>query len=366
MKIALNGRFHAAPVTGVQRFAREVAARIARDAEVLLLLPRGVAPPDGWTGEVQNGALRGHPWEQTEFSARARRAGCDVCLSLAGTLPGSGGPHVGMIHDLLPLLHPEWFSAAFSAWYRLAVGRNARRAARLVTVSRWSADTIVRTLRFPAERISIAPQSVAPFDAPATPAAVHEVRRKYGLGERYILAGGWGDARKNVSFLTDVMRVWSRREPAAPELVVVGRASQRVHGSTDGPPDDARVHVLGRVDDEELRALYTGAAVFAFPSLAEGYGRPPLEAAACGTPSVVAPYGAAAEVLRDGALIVELDVERWIDALRSLCDDRARHDDLLARGQTIAHEGSWDAAAAVVLDACAAAVPAVRAAQGAR
>jgi glycosyltransferase involved in cell wall biosynthesis len=315
---------------------------------------------------VVNGTLRGHAWEQTELPARARKARADVCLSLAGTLPGAGGPHVGVIHDVLPLLHPEWFSTAFAAWYRIAVGRNARRAARLVTVSRWSADTISRTLGISRDRIVIAPQSVSPFDAPATPEAVARVTRELGIAGPYVLATGWGDPRKNVSFLLDVMGEWWRRDSGAPALVVVGRARTRVHGAPDATVmNDRRIYCTGRVDDETLHALYTGAAVFAFPSLAEGYGRPPLEAAACGTPCIAAPFAAAGEVLRDGAHIEPLDVDRWLSALQELSIHGPRREALVARGRAIAHEGSWDAAAGVVLDACAAAASSVRAEQGA-
>lgn len=353
MRIALNGRFLAAPVTGVQRFARQVGRRLRERDDVVWLLPADVEPPAGVDeARVVRGRLRGHAWEQTELPWRVRGAGCDVCLNLAGTLPAAGGPHVGVVHDVLPLTDPQWFAPAFAAWYRIAVGRNARRAARLVTVSRWSAARIAETLRLGPDRIDIAEQGIEPFDHAADPADVENIRARHALAEPYVLAVGRGDPRKNLPFIIEVMREWRRQDDAAPQLVVVGRASSRVHGEAAEDGSSEGVRMLGRVDDAELHALYTGALAFAFPSLAEGFGRPPLEAAACGTPAVVAPYGSALEVLGDGALVAPLQVPAWIAQLRRLRDDPAERADLVARGAAIARSRTWDAGVQTVLDAC--------------
>lgn len=357
MRIAVNARYLAAQVTGVQRFAREVGDRLAERDDIVWLVPADVEVPDVLRGrEVVRGRLRGHAWEQTELPWRMRAARCDVCLSLAGTLPGAGGPHVGVVHDVLPLTDPQFFSPAFAAWYRIAVGRNARRAAGIVTVSRWSAAQIAATLGVPAERISVAGQGVAPFDHPASAEAVDRARASLGLQDRWILAGGWGDPRKNVSFLVEVMREWRRRDPAAPQLVVVGSTPSRVHGSSAGASPPGDVTLVGRVDDETLRALYTGATAFAFPSLAEGFGRPPLEAAACGTPALVAPYGPAVEVLGEHALVVPLETEAWITQLQRLDRNAAERADLVERAAAVARSRTWEGAAATVLEACAAAI----------
>lgn len=344
MRIALNGRFYAGRVTGVQRFAREVAARLRTRDDVVVLVP-GDAPADG---DAVRGRLRGHVWEQAELPWRVRAERCDVCVSLAGTLPGTGGPHVAVVHDVLPLTNPEWFSPAFATWYRLAVGRNAKRAARVVTVSRWSAGRIHETLGVPVERIVVAGQGVAPFDAPSPPEAIASECRRLGILDHYILAVGWGDPRKNIAFLARVMREWRRRDAAAPTLVVVGRPTKRVHGE----PEAIDAVLVRDADDESLRALYSGASALAFPSHAEGFGRPPLEAACCGTPSVVAPYGAAVEVLGDGALVASLDVDAWIGALGRVMHDASLRRDLVRRGQAAARSRTWQDAADVVHAAC--------------
>lgn len=384
MRIGVNGRFYGVPVWGVQRFAREVCRRLLPDPEVTLLLPAGVEPPsngrtDPPAATVRCGRLPGHLWEQLELPWRARGTGCDVLLHLGGTAPLVGGVHVVAIHDVLPLTNPEWFGRGFVLWYRAVVRRAARRAAVVLTPSRWARDELVRSLGVPRERIHVVGQGVEPFRTPASRDEVRGVRERFDLPERYLLAVGDGDARKNVQFLRRIMDCWKRARPSEdpPHLVVVGARRARVHGleATGGvrrrQPDraprgggherGARIRELGYVSDAELRALYTGARVFCFPSLGEGFGRPPLEAMACGTPAIVAPYGCAREILGDAALVRPLEPEAWITGITSLMaeddgpDGQARRARVLA-GQRHAQRFRWEDAVEAVREACRAAV----------
>ncbi|HEX9107765.1 MAG TPA: glycosyltransferase, partial [Longimicrobiales bacterium] len=115
---------------------------------------------------------------------------------------------------------------------------------------------------------------------------------------------------------------------------------------------DGGVLHLGRVDDAELHALYTGAAAFCFPALAEGFGRPPLEAMACGTPALVADYGPAREVLGRGARILPLEADDWVSALVELMHEGPAREALVERGRAWARRYRWDTAAQQVRAAC--------------
>lgn len=401
MRIALNGRFYAAPVTGVQRFAREVFARLPARIPATLFLPASARPPEGvGLPPGVRGRLRGHAWEQLELPWRVRAAGCGALLSASGTAPLAGGPHVTVIHDLLPLTHPEWFGRRFALWYRVVVTRAARRAAAIITPSEWTRAEVVRLLGVPPHRIRKVTQGLEPFDAPAPAAEVERVRATLKLPDRYILAVGAGDRRKNMDFLLRMLGRWQSAHGNAPTLVIVGARPERVHGGTehaaarsatdrvrrpgyvaetDHPgavpavdrvhrqthvaatghtaavPAADRVRWLGYVADADLHALYTGARVFCFPSLAEGFGRPPLEAAACGTPGVVADYPAARELLGDAAVVLPLELDPWIDAVRALLEDTEYRAGRVARGAAIAAGYGWDAAADAVAEACLAA-----------
>jgi glycosyltransferase involved in cell wall biosynthesis len=354
-RLAINGRFYAARVTGVQRFAREVTARLCGHVETTLLLPRGPAPPPAVaaSARIVRGRLRGHVWEQIEAPALARAADCDVLLNLSGTAPVRGGPHVVVLHDVLPLTHPHWFSWRFARWYRFVLHRAAPRAAAIITVSEWSKREIVRTLGVEASRVFVVRQGIGPFDAPAPADTVRAVRSRWQLPDGYVLAIGAGDPRKNTGFLAAVGEAWQRRWPDPPALVVVGEPTPRVYGRRRVEPGHARL--VGRVTDDELRALYSGAAAVCFPSKAEGFGRAPLEAASCGVPCIAADYASARETLGGCALIVPLDAARWAESLRELLHDTGLRERLVARGRELTSRMSWDACAARVLDVCRAA-----------
>jgi glycosyltransferase involved in cell wall biosynthesis len=327
MRIAVNGRFLAVVPTGVQRFALGVARELLPASDAILMLPRDAQVPGELVGaRTLHGRLRGHAWEQLELPRMTSRAGCDVTLNLANSLPIRGGPHAVMIHDATVFQNPEWFGLRYRLWHRRVQLPAAKRSGAIGTLSRDAAERLAEVLGRPADSIEVVPQGAAPLDAPAAGDAVARVRERLGIGGPYLLAVGGSDPRKNVGFLENVLARWSSdRAGPTPTLVVVGEASSRIfarpaaHGA-HAEPDASRVHVLrpGRVDDETLRALYTGAAAFCFPSLAEGFGRPPLEALACGAPVVTAPYGPAREVLGDAARIIPLEEGPWLAELERL------------------------------------------------
>ncbi len=351
MKLGINGRFLATPPTGVQRFAREVVTRVARECDVTLFLPRDVEPPPGVGARPVHGRLHGHRWEQLELPRLAAQR-CDVLLHPANTAAVTRTPFVFVLHDVLPLTNPAWFGRRFALWYRTMVPRAARAAARVVTVSEWSRREICRATGASPMRVVIAPEGLAPFDEPASTEAVLAVRERYHLPSRFLLAVG-GDARKNVGFLETMLERWNAIHGDALPLVIVGESIERVHGRVTSATTGANSLVirLGRVEDSELHALYSAADLLCFASRAEGFGRPPLEAIACGTPAVVSAYTTAAEVLSStaDAHILPLETETWIDTLRRLSnaprEGKADVNALRARW-------SWDAAAGVVLDAC--------------
>ena len=355
MKLGINGRFYRPHIKGVQRFAREVAKRLYDMVEVRLFLPRGLLPPTEVPDHVWiiRGILRGHLWEQLELPWRARAASCDTVLHLSGTAPGWGGRHVMVVHDVTPLTDPQWYNPAFARWYRFALARSARRAERIITFSEWGKGEIERVLGPGNGRIDLVSQGIEPFAEPAPASAVARVRERWRLTGPYILATGSGDPRKNLSLLFEIVRQWHERCSEAPLLVVVGEGTPRVHGRRASRQVlDGNIRVTGYVSDEDLRALYTGASVFCYPSFKEGFGRPPLEAMACGTPVVVAPYGVAAEVLDGAARILQPSVEAWIATIEELMtnsSERARQVDM---GLRHAAGYSWAKAAKQVMDVC--------------
>ena len=353
MKLGLNGRFLSRPITGVERVARELVRRLPARVETVLFVPRGVRPDPGLGATtVEEGRLGGRLWEQLELPRSAAAHEVDVLLHPANSAPRIGGPHVLILHDVTPLTRPSDFTVAFRLWARWAYVGAARSAAAVITVSRHSAAEIARTVGLPLDSIDVVHQGVGPLDAPADPTGVARVRERYDLPERYFLGVGRGDPRKGLEFLSTAYARWTASDPVGVDvpLVLVGQGTGRVH--REAKPSAPSL-VLGRVTDEELRALYTGACALLYPSHEEGFGRVPLEAMACGTRVVAAPYPAAHEVLGDAADLVPLQAERWVEALtRVLDEDAEARAERIARGIRWASAFSWDAAVESALSIC--------------
>ena len=350
MKLGINGRFLCARPTGVQRFAYEVTTRLCEREDATLLVPsnhrgKGVAGV-----RVERGRLGGVLWEQLELPGAAKRAGVDVLLHPANACPRFGGPHVQVLHDLIPLTRPGDFHASYGLWVRWAHVGPARSAAWLLTVSEHARSEIARVTGIPRHRMNVVRQGVAPLDAPARTEEVAAARARDRLPERYFLAMGAGDPRKGMDFLHDVYARWAAERGRDVALVVVGDAYAGVHRDV---PDHSALLALGHVPDEELRALYTGSLAFLFPSIEEGFGRPPLEALACGTRVVAATYPAAEEVLGDRADLVRRDIDDWIRALDTICAEPSeRRSERIARGREWAAEFTWDEATDEILSVC--------------
>lgn len=351
--LRVNGRFYAARPSGVQRVADALVRGLCDRAEVTLQVPRGCPVPGevARRARVRAGRLGGQAWEQLELPLR--RGGGVVAVDPANAGPAWGGRRVLVLHDVLPLSHPAAYAPGFRRWFGQVVARAARRARVVVMFSEWAREEAIRRIGLPPDRVRVIPQGIEPFHEPAPPDLVRRTLERFQIHGPFILAAGGGDPRKNAGFLGEVLE----RLPPGPDgpvpLVLVGAGYSHVHAAAPLPGASKRIRPVGHVTDDELRALYTAARVFCFPSLAEGFGRPPLEAMGCGTPVVAAAYEAGAEVLGDAAIRLPLDAAAWCGAVSDLLSDDALHASRRAAGLRHARAFRWDAAADALLLACA-------------
>jgi glycosyltransferase involved in cell wall biosynthesis len=329
--LMVNGRCFLRPITGVERYAREIAARL-RGRVRLVLPPR---PLHG---------LAGHVWEQT---ALPRIVDGGVLWSPANTGPLAVRRQVLTVHDLAPLDHPDGFAPSFTLWYRLLLPRLVRRVRRVVTVSRFSRARLAALAGLPEDAIVVAPGAAAAHFHPGAAADLARVRARYGLDHPYVLTLGSLEPRKN---LPRLLAAWQRSRLAEEglSLVVAGR-SWRSLRRVKWRRDFAGVRVLGPVADVDLPALYAGARAFAWPSLYEGFGLPVVEAMACGTPVITARTGGTAEVAGEAALLVDpTDVEQLAGALVALTQQAALAAELRAAGLERARQFSWARSAELI------------------
>jgi glycosyltransferase involved in cell wall biosynthesis len=223
-------------------------------------------------------------------SHRPRRVDVFHAPWIEGALLRSPVPMVVTLHDLVPLKRKSEYlrtGMRFNLRY-LAV----RRSARVIVPTEVVARDAVELLGFPRERIDVIPEAAALSLRPADAAAVAAVRERYSLPDRYLLwVGGLEhpDPRKRVAALAEA--------PRTMPLVLVGKHRRWASEISD-------VTLTGHVSDEDLAAIYTAAHALVFPSDDEGFGLPPVEALACGTPVVACDVPAVREVLGDRATFV--------------------------------------------------------------
>jgi glycosyltransferase involved in cell wall biosynthesis len=310
VSVVVNGRFLRATPTGLHRVARSLlAAALDAGLDAEVVAPPGADDPLVTTtvGRAGEGTLSDHVWEQVVLPAHAKRR---VVLSLANTAPLAARRGVVLVHDLAPLVEPGWFRPSMQVYGR-AVLAAARRAEAVLTVSEQVAGELVAAgVTAP---IDVVRNAVDPSFAPPPPEAVAATRARQDLADvPFVLMVGWADPRKDATTAALAHRIATARRPH--RLVLVGLPHRNF--AEVRLPDAATIQVVDYVDDGDLRALLAGAAALVYPSRYEGFGMPPLEAWACGTPAIVADTPALRESTEGRATYVRPgDVTGLADAL---------------------------------------------------
>ena len=352
--VFINGRFLAQPVTGVQRYAREVVKALdallreevvdAGGAEVTLLMPRdGVdVPPLSRIRVRRAGRLVGHAWEQLELPHLSRGG---VLLNLCNTAPLARRKQVVTLHDAAIYRVPAAYTRAFRAWYRVLWAGLARTASTILTVSYFSRRELADCLGIDRSRIGVVEEAGDHILAVAPDPAVLD---RHGLRARpFVLAVSTANPTKNFGA---VVRAIEHLGDTDFDFVVAGGVDPRVFARAAAPLP-AAVKRVGYVSDGELRALYEHAACFVHPSRYEGFGLPPLEAMCCGCPVIAAEAASIPEVCGDAALYFDpASPADLAGKLAALMSDAAERAALAARGRARAARFSWRRAAAANWD----------------
>lgn len=260
------------------------------------------------------------------------------------------------IHDLSFLRLPQYAEPSLRDYLRARVPDSVTRARRVLADSENTARDLAELLAVPAGKISVVQPGVGPEFRPVRDTVLlNEVRARYHLPQWFILFVGTIEPRKNLARLITAYGQLRRQTGLPHALVLAGNPGWLNEGIYEQVSKEGlSEHVLfpGFVADEDLPALYTLADLFAFPSLYEGFGIPPLEAMACGTPVVASNNSSLPEATGAAALLVDAeDVEGLADAMARVLGDatlRARLSDL---GRAQAARFSWAAAATRLLRA---------------
>jgi glycosyltransferase involved in cell wall biosynthesis len=340
---SINGRFLTQPVTGVQRYAREIVR--AMDAclagrqdglEVELLVPPGaeMTLPLRCIGVRTIGRLKGHLWEQASLPMEVRGG----LLGLCNTGPLAVRRQIVCIHDMNMRHCPESYSPAFRALYRTLVPALGRRAGMIATVSEYSAAELARFGVCRVEKLFVAPNGHEHVRrwTPTPPAG----RSAFSTRDTIVLLGSPAP-HKNIGIVT---RMADRLAAAGLRLAVVGALDPRVFGAETAGASPPNVAWLGRLSDDELAALLRNCLCLAFPSLVEGFGLPPLEAMALGCPVVVSNRASLPEICGNAALYASpTDADAWFSRFMELATKPTLRRRMIARGKLAAGRFTWAA-----------------------
>jgi glycosyltransferase involved in cell wall biosynthesis len=315
-------------MTGLQRYAEEVISRLGDRMQVIEPSRRLVGPA-------------GNAWEQLVLPLRTRE---HLLWSPCNVGPITCAHQVLTLHDVFPLDYPQWFSATFVRVFRALIPRLIRKVRRVIAVSEYTRSRILALVPEAADKVVVIHNGI---NSRFSPDVDTSALAAAGIPQNYLLSVSALQPRKNTR---NLLKAWEKALPELPAtlwLVIAGAQDETsVFGDFNLGTLPDRVKFTGYFSDEFLPALYSGARAFVFPSLAEGFGFPPLEAMACGTPVLTSKTTSLVELAGDAAYLVDpTDADDIALGIRKLASDDHLCSVLRTRGLSQVRQFSWEIAA---------------------
>ncbi len=255
-------------------------------------------------------------------------------------------------YDLTFLSHPEHHTLDNKIHCLTGLLRANLRDAAFVAISQSTSHALQHHLGIAPERIQLIYPAASPAIAPLPrDEARHRLRQQFGIEDPPIVTVGTLEPRKNLSRLLDAYGGLDASLRMAHPLLVVGGGGWKNQAILERCRELATVHLLGQLEDEELSVLYSAAEVFAYPSLAEGFGLPVVEAMRCGAPVLTSNVSSLPEIAGDAALLIDpTNTVALREGLRELLENDDRRQRLRDLGPACAATFSWAETARQTLD----------------
>lgn len=343
MRVAIDTSFLARARNGTRTYLEQLLHHLPEIAPDVELVP--VAPPLPITGRLAQAR-----WELDGVARASARFQPDLLHIPTFSAPlRPAVPLVVTVHDVIPLVMPEYRRSRAMQAHLAVIRRTVRRAAAVITPSEHAASDVVRVLGIDPNRVHVTPEAVDEGMTPSSnPAALTETLERLGIHGRYVFNIGGLDVRKGIPLLLEAFAEVRQSMEGPLQLVIAGAAhTGNPHVYPPVEPHIERLgigeHVLlpGRISEAEKLALYQGAALYVTPSSYEGFGLTALEAMACGVPVIAADRTSLPEVVGDAGLLVELDPRALAVAMTSVLTSPALAAELSARGPARSGQFSW-------------------------
>lgn len=263
-------------------------------------------------------------------------------------------PYVVAIHDIIHEYLPQYYPKTLGTLMRMVYPMSARRAQRVLTISKNSKEDLKKFYRIPENRIVVTYLAAADdFRTIPPDKTTNQVLARYGIDGEYVLFVGRLEPRKNISGLISAFHAVLQYGNVPYKLVIAGMKDyqhEQLYSLVTSLDLEKSVIFTGRVEDNDLPLLYNGASLFVYPSFAEGFGIPPLEAMACGVPVITSDVSSLPEVVGDaGILINPNDIQELSTAIYTVLSDKSLQAKMKTKGLARAGEFTWGKTAEATL-----------------
>lgn len=286
-------------------------------------------------------------WEHTQLPRLAVKQGLDIlhCPSYICPIRKSPIPFVVTIHDTIAIDKPQWCKPTNSLYYNCFMKSAIKKASCIISVSKCTTDDIKRNFNLSRPKIRTVYSGIdSIFNPNRNSLHCQEVRTRYHLPEQYILYVGNIEPKKNIWTLL-YLHKRLKQKGLPHKLIIAGRRSWSSRVEVDEISEEIKsnnVIWVGYVNRNDLPCFYQMADVFVFLSLYEGFGFPPLEAMACGTPVVSTYKGALSETIKDAALTVDpFNIQQITQSVISMIQNSSLRKNHIESGHKRIREFDW-------------------------